>query len=42
VDYVEERNLPAFEELMRHHIERSKENCLTALLAKKQNRELKA
>jgi len=31
VDYVEERNLPKFEELMRRHIERSKQTCLMAL-----------
>lgn len=31
VDYVEEKNLPAFTELMQHHIEASKQNCLAAL-----------
>jgi len=31
VDYVEERNLEKFEQLMRRHIERSKETCLLAL-----------
>ncbi len=31
VDYVEEKNLPAFTELMQHHIETSKQNCLAAL-----------
>ena len=32
--------LPEFEKLMKHHIERSKECCLAALAARKQNREL--
>lgn len=40
VDYVEKKDLANFEKLMRHHIERSKENCLAALAAKKQNREI--
>ena len=40
VDLLEQKDLPAFEELMRHHIERSKECCLAALAARKQNREL--
>ena len=40
VDLVEQKDLAAFEELMRHHIERSKECCLAALAARKQNREL--
>jgi len=40
VDYVEKRDLESFEKLMRTHIERSKENCLAALAARKQNREL--
>ena len=40
VDLVEQKDLPAFEELMRHHIERSKECCLAALKARKQNRDL--
>ena len=31
VDYVEAKDLPNFEILMRKHIERSKENCLSAL-----------
>ena len=40
VDLVEQKDLPAFEELMKHHIERSKECCLAALAARKQNREM--
>ena len=40
VDLVEQKDLPAFEALMRHHIERSKECCLAALAVRKQNREL--
>ena len=40
VDYVEQKDLASFESLMRTHIERSKENCLTALAAQKQNRDL--
>ena len=40
VDVVEKKDLPALEELMRHHIERSKECCLAALKARKQNRDL--
>ena len=40
VDLVEKKDLPAFEELMKHHIERSKQCCLAALAARKQNREL--
>ncbi|MBQ6059895.1 MAG: GntR family transcriptional regulator [Clostridia bacterium] len=40
VDLVEKKDLPALEELMRHHIERSKECCLAALKARKQNRSL--
>ncbi len=40
VDLVEAKDLPALEELMRHHIERSKECCLAALKARKQNRDL--
>ncbi len=39
VDLVEEKNLPAFEELTRHHIERSKECCLAALVARKKEQE---
>ena len=31
VDYVEQKDLPKFEDLMRRHIERSKQNCLAAL-----------
>jgi len=31
VDLVEKKDLPAFEALMRKHIERSKQNCLLAL-----------
>ena len=40
VDLLEERDLAGFESLMRHHIERSKECCLAALAAQRQNREL--
>ena len=40
VDLVEKKDLPALEELMHHHIERSKECCLAALKARKQNRDL--
>ena len=40
VDLVEKKDLPAFEALMKQHIERSKECCLAALAARKQNREL--
>ena len=40
VDLVESRDLPAFEALMKQHIERSKECCLAALAARKQNRDL--
>ncbi len=40
VDYVEQKDLPRFTELMRKHIDRSKENCLAALAAQKQNRDL--
>ena len=40
VDYVEQKDLGHFEALMRSHIERSKENCLAALAAQKQNRDL--
>ncbi len=40
VDYVEQKDLEHFEALMRSHIERSKENCLAALAAQKQNRDL--
>ena len=40
VDLIEQKNLPAFEALMKQHIERSKECCLAALAARKQNREL--
>ena len=40
VDLVEKRDLPAFESLMKQHIERSKECCLSALAARKQNRDL--
>lgn len=32
VNLIEERNLPAFQELMSRHIERSKECCLAALI----------
>jgi len=40
VDLVEQKDLPAFEALMKHHIERSKECCLAALAARKQNRDI--
>ncbi|MBQ9251847.1 MAG: GntR family transcriptional regulator [Clostridia bacterium] len=40
VDYVEAKDLDNFTELTRKHIERSMENCLTALAAQKQNREI--
>ena len=40
VDLVEEKDLERFTELTRKHIERSMENCLAALAAQKQNREL--
>ncbi len=40
VDYVEAKNLESFTALMHSHIERSKENCLTALAEQKQNRNL--
>ncbi len=40
VDYVEQKDLESFEKLMRSHIERSKANCLSALAAQKQNRDL--
>ena len=39
VDYVEARDLERFTELTRSHIQRSMENCLTALAEQKQNRE---
>lgn len=40
VDLIEQKDLPAFEVLMKQHIERSKECCLAALAARKQNRDL--
>ena len=40
VDYVEAGDLEKFTELTRKHIERSMENCLAALAAQKQNREI--
>ena len=40
VDYVEARDLDRFTDLTRKHIERSMENCLAALAAQKQNRDL--
>ena len=40
VDYVEAKDLDRFTELTKKHIERSMENCLDALAAQKQNREL--
>ena len=40
VDYVEAKDLDRFTELTRHHIERSMENCVAALTAQQQNREI--
>ena len=40
VDYVESKDLKHFTELTQHHINRSMENCLAALAAQKQNRDL--
>ena len=40
VDYVEAKDLERFTELTRKHIERSMENCLAALAAQNQNRDL--
>ena len=40
VDYVEAKDLDRFTELTRKHIERSMENCLAALAAQNQNREI--
>ena len=40
VDLIEQKDLPAFETLMKHHIERSKECCLAALATRKQNRDI--
>ena len=40
VDLIEQKDLPAFEDLMKQHIERSKECCIAALAARKQNRDL--
>ena len=40
VDLIEQKDLPAFEALMKQHIDRSKECCLAALKARKQNRDL--
>ena len=40
VDFVEQKDLENFRALMEKHIERSKQNCLTALAAQKQNRDL--
>ena len=40
VDYVEQKDLEHFRSLMESHIERSKANCLAALAAQKQNRDL--
>ena len=42
VDLVEAKDLAGFEALMKHHIDRSKECCLAALAAQKQNRELRS
>ncbi len=36
VDLVEKKDLPAFESLMKQHIERSKECCLAAMYARQQ------
>ncbi len=40
VDYIEARDLKSLTELMQHHIDRSMENCLTALASQKQNRDM--
>jgi len=40
VDYVEAKDLERFTELTRKHIERSMENCVAALTAQRQNREI--
>ena len=40
VDLIEKKDLAAFEELMRTHIERSKQNCLAAMATMKINREI--
>ena len=40
VDYVEKKDLESFTELTKKHIERSMENCLAALAAQKQNRDI--
>lgn len=40
VDYVEKKDLESFTELTKKHIERSMENCLDALAAQKQNRDI--
>ena len=40
MDFVEQKDLENFRALMEKHIERSKQNCLTALAAQKQNRDL--
>ncbi|MDO5145245.1 MAG: GntR family transcriptional regulator [bacterium] len=40
VELVEKRDLQGFRELMGHHIERSKDNCLAALASQKQNRSM--
>ena len=40
VELVEKRDLRGFRELMGHHIERSKDNCLAALASQKQNRSM--
>ena len=37
VEFVEQKDLEHFQKLMNRHIERSKENCLAALAAQKQN-----
>lgn len=40
VDYVEQKDLPRFEELMRRHIDRSKEMCLAALEEQRRHQQL--
>lgn len=40
VDYVESRDLPRFQELMQHHIEASKQNCLRALEEQRRHQNL--
>lgn len=40
VDYVEKRDLTSFQELMGHHIDRSKEMCLAALAEQRRHQSL--